>query len=66
MDIHLNVWGQKTRLNGENVGIQFREIDSKDKIIVHLSMATAQALYDDLGKLLPTQANEGPKSGQGS
>jgi hypothetical protein len=64
MDIHLNVWGVKTRLDGENIAIQFREIDSKDKIIGHLSRATALALYDDLGKLLPTKANEGPKTGQ--
>lgn len=64
MDIHLNVWGQKSRLNGENIGIQFREIDSKDKIIVHMSRATAQALHDDLGRLLSIQANEGQKTGQ--
>lgn len=64
MDIHLNVWGVKTRLDGENVAVQFREIDSKDKIIGHLSKATAQALRDDLNRLLPTQANEEPKTGQ--
>lgn len=64
MDIHLNVWGVKTRLDGENVAIQLREIDSKDKIIGHLSRATAQALRDDLNRLLPTQANEEPKTGQ--
>lgn len=53
MDIHLNVWGVKTKIDGtENVSVQFREVDSKDKIIGHLSKATAKVLYDDLGKLL--------------
>lgn len=63
MDIHLNVWGAKTRLDGENVAILLREIDSKDKIIGHLSKATAQALHDDLGKLLGVKPAEGqPKA----
>lgn len=53
MDTHLNAWGVKTKIDGtENVSIQFREVDSKDKVIAHLSRATAKALHDDLGKLL--------------
>jgi hypothetical protein len=65
MDIHLNVWGVKTKLDGnENVSLQLREIDSKDKIIGHLSRATALVLLDDLKKLLGARANEGPTIGQ--
>ena len=65
MDLHLNAWGVKTRLDGtENVAIQIREIDSKDKVIAHMSKATALALLEDLKKLLLTQASEPPKTGQ--
>lgn len=53
MDIHLNVWGVKTRIDGtENIAVQLREVDSKDKVIGHMSRATAQVLLKDLGELL--------------
>lgn len=64
MDIHLNVWGIKTREDGENVAIKLREVESKLQVIGHMSRATAQILYDDLGKLLSTKANEETKTGQ--
>ena len=53
MDIHLNVWGVKTKIDGtENISVQLREVDSKDKIVGHMSRATAKVLHDDLSKLL--------------
>lgn len=54
MDIHLNVWQVKMKPQGLNVSVQFREIDSKDKMILHLSKATAQVLVKDLSDLLKT------------
>jgi hypothetical protein len=54
MDIHLNAWGVKSRIDGtENVAIQVREVDSKDKVIVHMSQATARIMVEDLAKILP-------------
>ena len=53
MDIHLNVWGVKTKIDGtENVSVQFKEIETTNRLIGHMSKATAKLLHEELGKLL--------------
>ena len=63
MDIHVNAWAAKCMVTDTgNVKVQVREIDTKDKIIIHMSTAMAKQLCAEISRLLSMQAgaaNEG-------
>lgn len=53
MDIHVQVYAVKSKQDSDgNVGVQFNEVGTRSRIVVHMSKATAIALMKDLDKLL--------------
>ena len=59
MDIHVNVYGAKVKPEADgNVRVSLMEVMTKNKIVAHLSVPTAQALRTELNKVLKEKGEQ--------
>jgi hypothetical protein len=65
VDIHWTVFDVAVRPQEGGLIIRFKEIGTQNKYVAHLSRKTAALLAEDLRRILSTEANEEPKTGQG-